>query len=912
MRDDRLSEWLESMGDRAPCEHAVDGEEAWMACAGDRPEWMLWGKAMPDAACPAHPLLCHVLDVTAVAARLLTRTLPRALRARLLSIAADELDALRTLLFAVALHDFGKATPAFQGKVGWARDALLRRGFDLNAGPKARHHGDIGLVLLAPELERLGAASRMAWELSRAVTAHHGQFPTDAEARDPSSDERGAKPRWAQARAAIVRAIAELFGLRTLAGLRDLDDAYFVLLAGMTSVADWIGSMSEVFAYEPPQPSLASYWPRALERADRALTVAGMRAPIARAPRSFAALFAREPWPLHLATEALVEELREPSLVVIEAPMGEGKTEAALLIAEAAARVGQEGLYIGLPTQATANQMFGRVESFLHATRGGAASTLLLAHGEASLVERFQALRFAAVFDQGGAPAARGSVRAEAWFLSKKRALLAELAVGTIDQALLSVMLVPHAFVRLYGLAGKTVILDEVHAYDTYTTALLARLLEWLAASGTSVVLLSATLPSERRAELVDAYRRGRGEAPRAPEAAPYPRITMASGAATTVRSFAPRGASRSFALTLEPPEIEGSVEELVARAREGACVGWICNTVARAQRAATLVRELAPELPRLLVHARLLPDDRRGREQRVEEWLGPEDRTKGRPERCIVIGTQVLEQSLDVDFDLLFTDLAPIDLVLQRAGRLWRHLGRTNRGASSAARLAVLRPSGGWLEGDVAAVAPTGVYHPLPVRRSLELLERHDRVTLPDDIEPWVESVYARLGPDHPLHGLQIELFGQRAAHDSLAKQKLMPRPTSDAPLSSLRVFLDDDDDPLLHAQLKAETRLGPPSIELVCVERRGDDLLVGDGDPRPLDPSAEPDRALVSRLVRRSVGVTRPAIVRALAAEPAPEGWKASALLRYRRLVAFEEGRAQVGGVDLRLDPELGLVIS
>jgi CRISPR-associated endonuclease/helicase Cas3 len=595
--------------------------------------------------------------------------------------------------------------------------------------------------------------------------------------------------------------------------------------------------------------------------------------------------------------------------------MGEGKTEAALVLANAAAaRTGQGGFYIGLPTQATANQMFGRIERFLSRTREGRPFTLLLAHGEAALVEHFRGLTIRAVSDRDGD--ALGSVRAEEWFLSKKRALLAEFAVGTIDQALLGVMRVPHAFVRLYGLGEKIVIFDEIHAYDTYTSNLLDRLVEWLAAIGTTVILLSATLPAARRSDLISAYRRGAGLADEGNSDGTYPRITTVSRDGGVVRSFAPRGAPTTVRVERARDELNALAQHVIQEALQGRCVGWICNTVARAQAATVRVRELAPDLQRLLLHSRLLPEDRAQRERDLESWLGPEGEGTRRPERCVVVGTQVLEQSLDIDFDFLVTDVAPMDLILQRAGRLWRH-ERSNRAPGhSAPRLLVVCPDGSWKTASLERVAVVYADDELLVRRTLEKLEEIETLTLPDDIEPLVHAVYADDGvpADSDLVGAFIDHQGKQAVQRNLAEQKLMPHPSEvDDPFGDFKVFLKDDDDPVLHQQLRANTRLGPATVELVCVERHGDQLLVGDGDATPLDLSREPDRPLVKRLIRRSIGVSNKRVFAAITRDPhtGPEGWKRSPLLRYRRLLVLTDGRAQVGGMNLTLDPELGLCI-
>lgn len=912
---DSLTAWLDSLGATtlASPGEPPSSPSVWLDIAEGRPAWMLWGKARPASSCPAHPLLCHMLDVAAVASRLLTSILPPALRQRFLSVDPDARQALGTLLFVIALHDLGKATPAFQVKAGWAKKELGRRGFDLASRLGARHHGDIGFYFLYHELERRGAPPEAACGLARAVTAHHGQFPTDATLLDdPGGSEAGRAPAWQRAREALVAELANVFQIDAIATPEDLDSAYVALLAGLTSVADWVGSMAEVFTYEPPQGSLETYWPRALARADRALELAGLRRPSTPHARSFVELFGKTPWPLHRASETIAAGLSTPSLIIIEAPMGEGKTEAAMLLAEHAATLaGQNGLYIGLPTKATANQMFRRVQGFLDRSRSQQRSTLVLAHGEASLVEQFREISMASIWDQGSD---RTGVAAERWFLSKKRTLLADFGVGTIDQALLAVMRTSHNFVRLYALAGKTVVLDEVHAYDTYTGTLLERLLEWLAAAGTTVILLSATLPSERRAALVRAYQRGGQHKEIEPPTVPYPRITVAA-ATTSVHGFEPRSASVEIRLERAPAELTTLAAQVAERVRAGGCVGWICNTVDRAQRATSLLQELCPAVDaRLLLHARLFPEERGRRETQLERWLGSEAKAGERPRACIVVGTQVLEQSLDIDFDLLVTDLAPIDLVLQRAGRLWRHQRHDRSVAHPQPAIVVAMPSGPSATAPLDEVA--AVYSELLVRRTMELLEGREQIILPDDIEPLVEHVYAGVVPDEedPLYAPFLAHYGVVSDERKTAVQRLMPRPDGDDDVfADLRVQLEDTEDWRLHQELRAETRLGPPSVQLVCLERRGEQVVLGGGNAEPVDLVRPPDRELEERLVRRSISTSRASIVQALQADraSAPQAWKDSALLRYRRLVVFEAGRARVGNTELELDPELGLVI-
>ena len=889
--------------------------EAWLSQANDRAAWECWGKAQPQGGCPAHPLLCHSIDVAAVAGQLLTSRLPRALRRELLSLVPGEpLASARLLLVLVALHDIGKFTPAFQAKVEWARRLLPAQGFDFDVRTSDRHHGDAGLVFGAPALEAVGLDGGSARRLARAVAAHHGEWPRDENLTrfEMSRRERGVQPRWHDARAGAVAELTSFFGVDRPPAV-DVDHAYLVKLAGLTSVADWIGSMSEVFTYEPPQPSVAAYWPMAWSRAGDALDRVGMVAPVGVKARTFIDLFpGLSPWPLHDAAEGVATNLSVPSLVMLEAPMGEGKTEAALLIANAAAaRLGQEGLYIALPTKATANQMFGRLKRFLERSRSDARSNLVLAHGDREMVGAFRSLLTTYDADRLDA---RG-VRAEAWFLSKKRMLLAEHGVGTIDQALLGVMNTRHAFVRLYGLSGKTVVLDEVHAYDTFTGALLERLVEWLAATGTTVLLLSATLPSPKRQALADAYQRGCGLVPQPLPAAPYPRLSSVSKDGATSVHVPPRGRPLTVHLKRIDDDVLSIAEAIAQQARSSGCVGWICNTVSRAQAAAEALTSIAPDLPRIVLHARMLPDDRAAREEALERALGPEWPGVERPARLVVIGTQVLEQSLDVDFDLLVTDLAPVDLLLQRAGRLHRHRDRRNRaGNHSVAHLWVVHQQGRFDEVQLTQVAR--VYHEAVVRETLRALDGRATLNLPGDIEPLVEAVYGSglPPPDDPLFDAYIDSKGREIAKRQNAQGRLLPSPrTEDDVFADVRLPFGDDDDPLVHDALRAITRDAELSVQVVCLVKRGDDVYASEVDSRPLCLSTPPQFDEAARLSRRTIGVSHRKLVPALLRDSAfaPEAWADHGLLRYRRALAFTDGVAHVEGLRLELHQELGLRI-
>ncbi len=897
-----------------------DSVERWSWAVRGRPEWALWGKAQPGDVqpAPAHPLLCHMLDVAFVAQRILEDVLPRSMAQRLArSTSLGWPDVQAWITFLVALHDLGKASPEFQAKAPAMRVALDAIGFDLDPPSGARFHGVFGVLGIAEQLQRMGLDQFAAVRLARAVAAHHGEFPTDAAALNPAGPrESGRHPAWATARRGIVDTLAQTLGVRDaqpFQGSASEDHAIIVLLAGLTAVADWIGSIAEVFTYEFPPDSLDDYAPLARVRAGEALQHAAMGAPFPGSTRSFVELFATfgfdQPWPLHRTAERVCAELEQPALIIIEAPMGEGKTEAALLIAEhSASRNGHSGLFIGLPTQATANQMLGRVERFLTGAHPGIRANLHLAHGGAAMVEGYERL-IQAVYDPDGTES--GEIRAERWFVDKKRALLASHAVGTIDQALLGILRTPHGFVRLFGLAGKTVVLDEVHAYDTYTETLLERLVAWLGAVGATVVLLSATLPSNRRRRLLRAF----GAPPDLAMTASYPRVSVASAGQMNEYSFGSLRAPLVVGIERLADDANAVARVLADAIGDGGCGGWICNTVGRAQAAYRALRSLRNEgaLPAdtvlLLFHSRFLHADRARIERDVERMLG---RSGERPRRAIIVGTQVLEQSLDIDFDLLATDISPIDLILQRTGRLHRH-SRLRPPHLARPRLLLIVPEGGVLDAPLKQVAI--VYEALVIRRTLLALEGRTEVRLPDDIERLVEEVYTY--PDPPEHAAALadcrEAFKQRMlAQEINAGGRVLPPPSiADDPFGQFGVPLRDDDDPGLADDLRAATRLGDFSIEIVCLNSREDRTFLDARCTAEIDLAKQPSRDQVRALIERGMRLSTRGLVHHIYRQNGPLPWRKSSVLRHRRPVVFNDRRAKIAGFELELDDELGLTI-
>ncbi|RIH87837.1 CRISPR-associated endonuclease/helicase Cas3 [Calidithermus terrae] len=894
----------------------------------------LWGKSDRERDDGAwHPLLHHMLDVAACAEAILERE-PRRTRelyARDLGY-ADYARARPWLLSLIALHDLGKASPAFQALWGPGAARVREQGLTWRKEPEYVPHGFISQLALEEEEHPLRAA--LAYDLLRqaadAVGCHHGLRASPAELEAVGDLELGSGP-WQAVRRELVEAVLELFGAgpEDAPGVSELGGAGFYRLAGLTSFADWIGSSQDFFGFVAPVGCLGSYYREALAKAHAALDRIGWRerrplrpeklpfeqVPFDKKGKTYA------PRPLQRAVAGLLEGCGEPTLLLIEAPMGEGKTEAAFYgHLRLQQDLGHRGMYVALPTRATGNAMFERTAGFLEGMGRSEPVDLQLLHGAALLNDGYAQLRLRAV-DEGKTPGSRPAVSAQEWFSSKKRAQLSEYGVGTIDQALLAVLPLKHNFVRMWGLGNRTVVIDEVHAYDTYTSRLIEALLSWLYALGSSAIVMSATLPKERREALLRAYGAGG-----VPESVPYPRVFKVAGGRVEAVSFE-ADPNRRVALRLQalPAGFAQVVPEVLASVAEGGCTACIVNTVERAQQ---LYRALegparAQGVELLLFHARYPAEQRQRLEEGVLGLFGKQGR---RPARAVLVGTQVLEQSLDLDFDVMFTDLAPADLVLQRAGRLWRH-DRADRAPNQARP--VLHVMGLAQEAEVpdfqhAEYLPgkklywESVYDRAILLRTYALLRERAGLELPGDIDPLVEAVY---GPGL-LRGipesLEAAILEATPARENQGRQDRAQAAQAFVGLpfdgSWLRVPAleqhDPEENPEKHRALLAATRLGDPSVSVIPVHDLGGGSFECAGVRFGLEESLEGRWCLAKKLYLQNLSISRADLVAELSKAGRPRSWQEHPLLRNCYPLVLKGGRAGYGNTEVELDATLGLV--
>lgn len=799
-----------------------------------------WGKA--DEKYPGepkwHPLVYHSLDVAACAQMLLSKHNDWLRKLSDFSGLSEKLLA-EWIPFLLAVHDPGKFGNGFQNQ----RPDLqkLLQGKATSVGSKARHD-TMGYELLMQflpswlrreDLGKHGGLLLRPW--IAAVTGHHGRPPRNDSSwaliqRDnfPISVIEDAKQFVVDIAALLLPKGCPL--PETGSEFSERYKSVSWLLAGVAVAADWLGSNTKWFPYCEPVLNLTNYWREvALPNAEKAVVESGLVQAHAASFCGITSLLGNIKVPTPLQEWAQSVKLSEtPQLFILEELTGGGKTEAALTLA---ARLLAEGLgsgvYVALPTMATADAMFDRV-------RKNGAYKRMFADEQISLALAHSAdrLKFAleeenrkdSGYGKSKEETESASQQCTAWLSdNRKKALLADFGIGTIDQALLAVLSAKHQSLRLLGLSTKVLIVDEVHACDAYMGELLERLLSFHAALGGTAILLSATLPQNQKARLLNAFASGFSCSAMMPSKQDYPLAThwhADSDDEWENKVEARKEVSRSVTVNAITEE-EEVFRRLENSTENGGCAVWVRNTVVDAVAAWNTWNSMHPDRQAILFHARFALIDRLRIGKDVENAFGPDSTLETRKGR-LVIANQVIEQSLDVDFDDMVTDLVPIDLVIQRAGRLQRHIRDVSgnrllvKGAKDergGAQLGVLMPApivdaasnwytkllpkAGKVYTDHARLWLTA--HWLVANRGFEL---------PRQARDMLESVYGGKGRVKVPEGLEKaenKAIGDRSADRSLAALNAL---SFESGYQATGLHWNDDDN--------APTRLGEATVRV------------------------------------------------------------------------------------------------
>jgi CRISPR-associated endonuclease/helicase Cas3 len=738
-----------------------------------------------------------------------------------------------------ALHDLGKISPGFQRKcLAWLENNNLLHIDKQNRWDTLEsNHGMVSQAAIMDFFERFEEVPDNVKYIATIVASHHGRLLKLQETArrafrglTGAASERISGIDWDTLRQEAARAIWAAFGNPSLPDFDEGSPGQW-WLAGLTTVADWIGSDENHFPDSGPYS-----FEQSVAMAKKALDHTGFKRSELCKGLTFNELFGFQPNDMQTKTMAAITG---PGVYVIEAPMGQGKTEAALGAAyQLLVKGTANGVYFALPTQATSNRIHLRMNDFINVIAPDQTSSRLI-HANSWLLEKKLSIEPA----KTSLKQEEDARKAQDWFASAKRALIAPFGVGTVDQALLGVVAAKHFFVRHFALAGKVVIIDEVHSYDLYTGTLVDVLIKTLENLGCTVIILSATLTYQRLRGLL-----GSESIANPSSTIDYPLISGRTGAT----AFTPIPAN-------PPPEhmvkvlfcdVDAAEDEARTLATKGGVVLWICDTVEAAQ---NQYRRFAADIPIGvnigLLHSRFTLTRR---EELENEWMKRLDKTGQTRCGCILVSTQIVEQSVDLDADLMVTELAPSDMLLQRLGRLWRHL-RLQRPIVEP-RVLILEECAPFIklqQGSVAEIKQilgnkAYVYAPYILLRSLAVWKKIVKAPLriPGHIREIIEETYKEPETDEPDAWVKLanELLGKKMSNTWLAKRNTNP----------WQISLDDEEG--------VQTRLDEmPTVSLVlCTFCDGMEFTFVDGSVHaPVKDKF--DLAFVQALHRNLVKVPR-----------------------------------------------------
>lgn len=932
-----------------------DGQSSWCPKRLSEAAAVVWGKSQRDSDAFL-PLWRHLADAAPVAGKLWDHWVPDRVR-RLITEAmpGGDADARRLVVWLAGIHDIGKATPTFTKQV----PALAAQGeiFGLDWSTfETAHHTVTGQLIFERWLKQNhGWKPRKTRQLSTVVGGHHGKVPEPGLRRDVADHPRSmgwlngddVDSSWAKVQRELLDWAADSAGVtERLPEWQNLQlpQPVSVLLTAIVIVADWIASNENYFPLDTPETDtgrIETGWAKAeLPPRWKPHDV----------PRTVDDLFMLRfgfdaPYPVQRKAVELARTAEAPSLFIIEAAMGEGKTEAALGMAEILAELHEDnGVVIALPTRATSDGMLSRITSWLKRLprKENVTFDVGLGHGKKHHNQQYRDLRDAGPTVDAHADGEEGyerkkhvpDVAAHRWFAGAKRTLLSQFVVATIDQVLFAALKAKHVVMRHLGFAGKVVIIDEAHAYDVYMSQYLERAIEWLSAYGCTVIVLSATLPGHRRKALVEAFQSTNDIDNSALEGdIGYPTIVVAPRDATPSVQQAEQ-ASRACDVSIEYLDDDNARlgTELREALSDGGCALVIRNTVRRAQDTAAYLREeFGSSIGVRLNHSRFIAPDRARDDLALLRDFGRE-----RPDSVpaqVVVATQVAEQSLDLDFDLLVTDLAPMDLMLQRMGRMHRH----QRGEAQSGRPPRLREARCLITGadwSTTPPEPVGgsqrVYGQYPLLCAAAVVDTVTSgsgvINLPRDIAPLVQKAYgeelsAPEGWEETWNKARDRFHALKDRKEYAAKTYRLDKVQKDG--EGLSTFaLGDAGDIADKAEGRAQVRDGADSLEVILLVNKNGALFMPDWLGRyvntEIPKGAEPESNLARVVSQCTIAlpswIAGEKFIDALEDRHDLDAWQASHWLQGELVLDIDADThvANVGGYRFHYDQNDGLTVA
>ena len=791
----------------------------------------LWGKTDPF-----NSLICHMIDVGSTAQVLISNACFKNLRNRLMQeMGTDEQTVVEWIGFILALHDIGKCHPDFQGKIDCPLNDelraknLMKKSTTSEGVREFRHESYVWEWGFDYLLVQCAIPKETVRILLTVLSLHHWRY-TDVQKIDSAY-----KPFWLDLQNELADTLKPLFITKEFQGqMIKHKDIFSTLLEGLLILSDWIASNAEMMPFSDREISDPyAYYRESMDKAVRAINVLGLDVSNGSAfGRDFLDVWPEikengfKPRPIQEVCEKLCQDgSLVPKLVIIEAPMGEGKTEAAIYTAIQWLRDNKaHGFFVALPTSATSNQMYGRIQDLFSQHQQGSID-IKLVHGLAWLIDKDG--------PQHNLESRLQEEREERelafkWFQPSRRALLAPFGIGTVDQAMMAALFVKFGVLRLLGLSNKVLIIDEVHAYDTFMSTIIERLLNWCGVMEVPVIMLSATLPQTKKRQLAAAY--GSASVVSATQNSNYPMITWIGRDGEFIeKGVEGSSVNKDVEITLEYGRLsdwEYVAGKALSDIEKGGCLCIIVNTVKEAQKLYEHLKIIADNNVQLMLfHARFCVEDR----ERIERTcinlfdkrsLLPKDHSDNlpRPRQAILVATQVVEQSLDIDFDIMYSAIAPIDLILQRMGRLHRHK-RENRPTGNTPVFRILLP------GQDHNFGSTGkVYEEYVLNKTVNCLKAWGKIVrIPLDIKPMVEEVYTEDYVNlNEQQKILLQRMKDRETHDQVkGKEHLIRKPNPKNfwiadQLGQEQVQREDSSISYFHAQ----TRLGSETFQLLLLE--------------------------------------------------------------------------------------------
>ena len=717
-----------------------------------------WGKARKteNGNIEYHPLVYHSLDVAVVAGEWWEKS--KAIRNSFIQETGfSERQAKAWVQFFIALHDIGKIDIRFQNKV-----PTISPYKSVQVDTQNYDHGSGGYMWFVQEGQDIFNSysilqKRYMQNWMAHTAGHHGAIPSVIPNPLPSYLPQEVKNQDFLARKQFIQDLANLF-LDTEGGVFkniNLSENPPVLLAGFCSVCDWVGSHTNYFEYvktkeiNSVQQDLSLWMKLRSKNACKALKEFGFLTKVVTSGGMDQIYPDLKP----INIQTFVSYLNAtPGLVIMEADTGSGKTEAAIAFASRLLAKGHaDSITFALPTQATANAILPRLTSASNKIFK-AGQNVILAHGRSPYNEDFKQLiknSSQQVFAKGN----KAGAQCHEWLsLSRKRAFLGQIAVTTVDQVMLSaIKSLKHHFVRAFGIGKSVLIIDEVHAYDSYMYGILKQVIKQQKQAGGSVILLSATLPRYQKRKILEIWSNTGAED--MAETEDYPLVLQVSkvkqGNKKQMKDLAhtftlqktknTKVTSIELWLSNDMHLGEDNLKNIAKAVKDKkAKVGVICNLVDDAQAIAEKLKE--KEIVSDIFHSRYRYKDRMKKEETVIVRYGKNSRISS----SLLVGTQVLEQSLDIDFDWLITFLCPVDLLFQRMGRLHRHLKERPKGFENPLCSIVLPEKS---QQDYGLHSKYIYHNKRALWRTQQLLYRkrtlNQGIAFPQAYRTWIEQVY-------------------------------------------------------------------------------------------------------------------------------------------------------------------------